>query len=66
MVISKIKGFMRDVTYCTRLYSPEKISNLLKSKGFSSVTIQKDFVSHKEKGDYGSMTNRIIVIAQRP
>jgi len=66
MVISKIEGLIRDVTYCTRLYSPEKISEVLRSVGFSSITIQKDFVAHKEKGDYGCITNRMIVTAQRP
>ena len=65
VVISKIKGLIRDEKYCTRLYSPEKISGLLRSVGFSSITIQKDFVSHRKKGDYGCMTNRMIVIAQR-
>ena len=65
MVISKIKGMIRDATYCTRLYSPEKITILLTSAGFTSVTIQKDFVSHGEKGDYGLMTNRMIVIADK-
>ena len=63
MVISKMKGVIRDATYCTRLYRPEKITRLLRSAGFSSVTIQKDFVSHGKKGDYGLMTNRMIVIA---
>ncbi len=66
MVISKKKGLIRNMTYCTRLYSLEEISELLSSVGFSSITIQKDFVSHKEKGDYGCMTNRMIVTAQRP
>lgn len=65
VVISKIKGLIRDEKYCTRPYSPEKISGLLRSVGFSSITIQKDFVSHRKKGDYGCMTNRMIVIAQR-
>lgn len=65
MVISKIKGLIRDEKYCTRLYSPGKISYFLRSVGFSSITIQKDFVSHKKKGDYGCMTNRMIVTAQR-
>jgi D-alanine-D-alanine ligase len=65
MVISKTKGMIRDSTYCTRLYSREKITALLRSAGFSSVTIQKDFVSHREKGDYGLMTNRMIVIADK-
>jgi len=65
MVISKTKGMVRDATYCERLYSPEKITTLLTSAGFASVTIQKDFVSHGEKADYGLMTNRMIVIADK-
>ena len=65
MVISKTKGMIRDATYCTHLYSPEKITTLLTSAGFASATIQKDFVSHGEKGDYGLMTNRMIVIAEK-
>ena len=66
IVISKTKGLIRDEKYCTHLYSAEKISELLRSVGFSSLNIQKDFVSHKEKADYGCMANRIIVIAQTP
>ncbi len=65
MVVSKMKGLIRDATYCTRLYSPEKITAMLTSAGFSSVTIQKDFVSHEKKLDYGLMTNRMIVIADK-
>ena len=65
MVISKTKGMIRDSTYCTRLYGPEKITTMLTSAGFASATIQKDFVSHGEKGDYGLMTNRMIVIANK-
>ena len=65
MVISKMKGVIRDATYRTRLYSPEKITSLLRSAGFASVTIQKDFVPHGEEGDYGLMTNRMIVIADK-
>jgi D-alanine-D-alanine ligase len=64
MVISQTKGLIRDEKYCTRLYSAEKIFELLRSVGFSSLNIQKDFVSHKEKADYGCMANRMIVIAQ--
>ncbi len=66
VVISKKKGLIRDESYCARLYSPEKITASLRSGGFSSVVIQRDFVSHKEKADYGCMTNRMIVVAQRP
>lgn len=66
IAISKTKGLIRDEKYCTRLYSAEKISELLRSVGFSSLNIQKDFVSQKEKADYRCMTNRMIVIAQTP
>jgi D-alanine-D-alanine ligase len=65
MVICKNRGMIRDATYCTRLYSSEKIRTLLTSTGFTSVAIQKDFVSHGKKGDYGLMTNRMIVIAEK-
>ncbi len=65
MVISKTKGMIRDGTYCTHLYSPGKITTLLRSSGFACVTIHKDFVSHGEEGDYGLMTNRMIVIADK-
>ena len=65
IVISKTKGLIRDEKYCTRLYSGEKISEMLSAVGFSSITIQKDFVSHKDKADYGCITNRMIVTAQR-
>jgi D-alanine-D-alanine ligase len=66
MVISKRTGLIRDENYCSRLYSTRKISRLLRSAGFSSTDMHKDFVSHGEKGDYGTMTNRMIVMAQRP
>jgi D-alanine-D-alanine ligase len=65
MVICKKRGMIRDATYCTRLYSPERITALLKSASFISAGIHKDFVSHGKKGDYGLMTNRMIVIAEK-
>jgi len=65
MVISKMKGLIRDATYCTRLYSPEKITTMLKAAGFHSVTFQKDFVSNERQGEYGLMTNRMIAIAEK-
>jgi D-alanine-D-alanine ligase len=63
VVISKVKGLIRDETYCTRLYGPERITAMLTSTGFISVKIQKGFVSHAEKEDYGCMTNRMVVNA---
>ena len=64
-VISKKKGCIRDRAYCTRLYSPEKISDLMYSVGFSSITCKKDFMNREAEGDYGCMTNRMIVTAKK-
>ncbi|MGD9320314.1 MAG: class I SAM-dependent methyltransferase [Desulfobacteraceae bacterium] len=64
-VISKSRGGIRDETYCTRLYSEKKIVKMLVSCGFSSIDVQKDYMSHEKKGDYGCMTNRMIVIAHK-
>ena len=58
-------GCLRDRTYCIRLYSPEKISGLLSSAGFSSVSCEKDFMNREAEGDYGCMTNRMIVMARK-
>ena len=66
IVTSKTKGFIRDKTYCIRLYSPEKISDLVQSVGFSAITCESDFMNRETKGDYGNMTNRMIVIAEKP
>jgi D-alanine-D-alanine ligase len=65
-VISKSRGGIRDETYCTRLYSEEKIVEMLACSGFSAIDVQKDYMSHEKRGDYGCMTNRMIVIAHKP
>ena len=65
VVFTKTHGPIRDETYRIRLYSPERISSLLVSAGFNSVRFQKDFMSRDVDGDYGFMTNRMIVIAQK-
>ena len=64
-VNSAKNGSIRDSTYCTRLYSPEKISTLLHTAGFSKVSFQKDFLSRETEGDYGTMTKRVIVMAEK-
>ncbi len=65
IVVSTKKGPIRESTYCTRLYSPEKISALLNAAGFSKLALQKGFISRETEGDYGTMTNRIIVKAEK-
>ncbi len=65
MVISKTKGLIRDETYRINLYSRERIKAMLKSVGFGSILIQKDGPAHDNEGDYGCMTDRMLVIAQK-
>jgi D-alanine-D-alanine ligase len=65
IVTSAKEGCIRDQTYLTRLYSPEKITQMMYSAGFSSVTCEKDFMDRTGKGDYGSMTNRMVVTATK-
>ncbi|MFC1915550.1 class I SAM-dependent methyltransferase [Chloroflexota bacterium] len=64
-VLSKKDGCIRDRTYCTRLYTPEKITELMHSAGFSSVSCRSNFMNRSEQGDFGCMTNRIIIRAKR-
>jgi D-alanine-D-alanine ligase len=65
MVISKTKGLIRDETYRIQLYDRERIETMLKSAGFGGMSIQKDGPTHACNGDYGCMTDRMIVIAQK-
>ena len=60
------KGCLRDNTYCIRLYSPEEISHMLEDIGFTDISFQEDFMDRQEKGDYGTMTNRMVVKSGHP
>ncbi len=64
-VTSQKGGCIRDRTYCTCLYSPEKITDLMYSVGFSSTTCQRNFMNREAEGDYGCMTNRMVITAKR-
>lgn len=64
-VISEKKGHIRTKTYCTRLYSPQKISDLLLSVGLGSINCMSDFMNREAAGDFGCMTNRIIITAKK-
>ncbi len=66
IVNSRTRGCIRDRTYCTRLYSPESISVRLTATGFTNVLFQKDFMCRESEGDFGTMTSRMIVKAQKP
>jgi D-alanine-D-alanine ligase len=64
-VLSKQRGCIKESSYCTRLYSPEKITELLGSTGFSTIITTRDFMNREEEGDFGCMTNRMIVTARK-
>jgi len=64
-VTSQRGGCIRNSAYCTRLFSSEKISGLLYAAGFSSTTCKRDFMNRESEGDYGCMTNRMIVTAKK-
>ena len=59
------KGCLRKNNYCVRLYTPEQISETLQTIGFSDVSFQQDFMNRQRQGDYGTMTNRMVVLAHK-
>jgi D-alanine-D-alanine ligase len=56
---------IRDNVYCTRLYSRQHIKDMLQSIGFHDVRFKSDFMCREKLGDYGCMTNRMIVLASK-
>jgi D-alanine-D-alanine ligase len=56
---------IRDNRYCTRLYSQECIQEILVDVGFDDVGFKNDFMRRDKLGDFGSMTNRMIVLASK-
>jgi D-alanine-D-alanine ligase len=65
IVLSKADGLIRDQTYSIRLYDADSLSLLLKSAGFTRITVHTDFSPHDQDGDYGFMNNRLIVCGQK-
>ena len=56
---------IRDNHYYTRLYSRQVIQDMLVGVGFHDVRFKTDFMRRDKRGDYGSMTNRMIVLASK-
>ncbi len=56
---------IRDAVYCTRLYSQPRIRELLTHVGFHEVCFKGDFMCRQNQGDYGCMTNRMLVLAHK-
>jgi len=50
---------------CAATVSLGKISALMYSAGFSYLTCKKDFMNREAEGDYGCMTNRMLVTAKK-
>ena len=65
MVLSKVKGLIRDRTYAIRLYDAQSLSLLLDQVEFRQVDVQTDFSPHRYKGDYGFMNHRMIATGQK-
>lgn len=64
-VLSEKNGHIRTKTYCTRLYCSQKITDLLASVGLCSINCISDFMNRVKEGDFGCMTNRMVVLAKR-
>lgn len=65
MVLSKHTGMIRDKTYCVRLYEPEAIIALVRRAGYHDVRVHRGFRSHRGKGDFGFMDQRMLVTARK-
>ncbi len=59
-------GLIRENAYCTRIYSGQTITDLLRRAGFADISVEKEFMCRNGRGDFGSMTSRMAVIAQKP
>jgi D-alanine-D-alanine ligase len=65
MVLSKTSGLLRDESYCVRIYTAQRITRLLESIGFRDITVRTDYAAQKRRGDYGFLTNRMLVVAYK-
>lgn len=59
------RGVLRENTYCIRLYRQEEIHLILEQIGFTQVSFQEDFMNRQKIGDYGTMTNRMVVRSRK-
>ncbi|MCP4364026.1 MAG: methyltransferase domain-containing protein [Planctomycetes bacterium] len=64
-VLSKARGLIREGTYCETIYTEGRINKLLAKAGFEEVQVRRNFSSHQHAGDYGFMTDRMIVIGSK-
>jgi D-alanine-D-alanine ligase len=64
-VVSSIHGLIRINNYCTRLYDLNEITRLLVENGFGDIHSESDFMDRSDRGNYGSMTRRMVVMARK-
>ena len=64
-VFSRNQGLLRVGTYCARLYTETDLAAILKQCGFACISMEKGFSSHDGNRDYGFLTSRVIITAQR-
>lgn len=64
-VVSRTHGLIRVNYYCTRLYDINGITDLLVASGFDDIHSEPDFMDRSDKGNYGSMTSRMVVMATK-
>jgi D-alanine-D-alanine ligase len=66
MVLSKGRGLIRDQNYMIHFYEHEELCGILKKAGFTRVQARTGFSPHENEGDYGFMSNRMIVTGMKP
>ena len=66
IVLSKERGLIRDQNYMIHFYEPEELCGILKEAGFIRVQARTGFSPHENEGDYGFMSNRMIITGMKP
>ena len=66
MVLSKVRGLIRDQTYCIRLYSEDTLEALVRKAGFEDVCVHSDAAVLNCAQDVGCMNHRLVVTARIP
>jgi D-alanine-D-alanine ligase len=65
IVLSRKRGMLRDQSYSIRYYNPSSIQCLFKRAGLCDIQVHRDFSPHVREGDYGFMSNRMMVIGRK-
>jgi D-alanine-D-alanine ligase len=66
IVLSKGRGLIRDASYFARLFQSRELNVLLAESGFHQINFGGTFIAHSKPDDYGLLTNRMLVRAEKP